>query len=285
MRVANLNGRATIVTDGGLVDVERASHGQFTHEVDSLISRIDDLAAWLATTSPRVTEEVSPEELLRSPGLGPVLTAPSQIFAIGVNYRAHAVEMGLTPPASPMVFTKFPSSIAGANAHIPIPSSSTDWEAELVVVVGKRGRDIAADDALSSIAGYCVGQDFSDRELQLRGTPAQFSLGKSHKNFAPVGPWITTRDEIDDPNDLQITCDINGHRYQDSTTGDMLFSVAELVSYLSTICELRPGDLIFTGSPHGVGQGQHPPVFLNAGDVIETSIAKLGSIRNVADQG
>ncbi|MBW4079400.1 MAG: fumarylacetoacetate hydrolase family protein [Acidobacteria bacterium] len=282
MRVANLNGRATIVTDAGLIDVERASNGAFTHDVDRLISCIDDLAAWFETTSPSVTESLRPQEVLRDPHLGPVVTTPSQIFAIGVNYRAHAAEMGLTPPVTPMVFTKFASALAGANAIIPVPSSSTDWEAELVVVVGKRGRHIPVETALSYVAGYCVGQDFSDRDLQLRGTPAQFSLGKSHKNFAPVGPWITTRDEIADPNDLRVTCDVNGHRFQDSTTGDMVFSVPELIAYLSSICELQPGDLIFTGSPHGVGQGQHPPVFLKSGDLIETAISGLGSIRNVA---
>ncbi|MHB1209774.1 MAG: fumarylacetoacetate hydrolase family protein [Acidimicrobiales bacterium] len=282
MRVANLNGRATIVTDAGLIDVERASNGVFTHDVDRLISSIDDVAAWFETTSPPVTASLRPEELLGDPQLGPVIAAPGQIFAIGVNYRAHAAEMGLTPPVTPMVFTKFPSAIAGTNAPIPLPSSSTDWEAELVVVMGKGGRDITLDTALSYVAGYCVGQDFSDRELQLRGTPAQFSLGKSHENFAPVGPWITTRDEIADPNDLRITCDVNGHRYQDSTTGDMVFSVPELIAYLSSICELQPGDLIFTGSPHGVGQGQHPPLFLKSGDLVETAISGLGSIRNVA---
>lgn len=282
MRVANLNGRANIVTNAGCVDVESASHGAFSHEVGRAIERLDEVASWFEKTSPTVTETTTPEEVMRDPRLGPAVIAPSQVFAIGVNYRAHAAEMGLTPPATPMVFTKFPSSITSANAQVPIPSSTTDWEAELVVVIGARGRNVSLEDALNHVAGYCVGQDFSDRELQMRGTPAQFSLGKSHQNFAPIGPWITSADEIDNPNDLRITCDVNGHRYQDSTTGDMVFSVPELVSYLSTICELRPGDLIFTGSPHGVGQGQRPAVFLKPTDVIETSISGLGSLRNVA---
>jgi 2-keto-4-pentenoate hydratase/2-oxohepta-3-ene-1,7-dioic acid hydratase in catechol pathway len=189
--------------------------------------------------------------------------------------------MGLTLPTKPMVFTKFSSSVAGANASFPIPSARTDWESELVVVIGKRGRNVKVENALEYVAGYCVGQDLSDRELQLLGSPAQFSLGKSYENFSPLGPWLTSRDEILDPNALEITCEVNGVLYQDSNTSDMVFSVNELVSYLSGICELRPGDVMFTGSPHGVGQGQHPPVFLQPGDVIVTAIEGLGSIRNV----
>lgn len=281
MRIANLNARATIVTNAGLIDVEEASRGAFSHDLDALVPRLDEVATWLAATSPSVSMTTEPDLVLDDPLLGPAVTSPGQIFAIGVNYRAHAAEMGLTPPATPMVFTKFASAIAGANANVALPSSTTDWEAELVVVIARRGRDIAVQDALGYVAGYCVGQDFSNRELQLRGAPAQFSLGKSHKNFAPIGPWITTADEIPDPNDLRITCDVNGHRYQDSSTADMVFSVAELLSYLSTVCELRPGDLVFTGSPHGVGQGQRPPVYLKSGDVIETSISGLGSMRNI----
>jgi 2-keto-4-pentenoate hydratase/2-oxohepta-3-ene-1,7-dioic acid hydratase in catechol pathway len=180
-----------------------------------------------------------------------------------------------------MVFTKFPSSVAGANASFSIVSAKTDWESELVVVFAKRGRHLALDESLTYVAGYCVGQDLSDRELQLLGSPAQFSLGKSYENFAPFGPWLTTIDEIPDPNKLAISCEVNGVRYQDSNTSDMVFSVAQLVSYLSSVVEIRPGDIMYTGSPHGVGQGQKPPRFLQAGDVLETTIEGLGSLRNV----
>ena len=138
------------------------------------------------------------------------------------------------------------------------------------------------DEALSIVAGYCVGQDYSERTLQLKGTPAQFSIGKSFKNFAPVGPWLTTSDEIAHPHELRISSRVNDTTYQDSNTSDMVFNVAELISYLSSVCELRPGDLMFTGSPHGVGQGQSPPVFLCPGDSIVTTIEGLGRIRNVA---
>ena len=281
MRLANLNGRATLVTDDGLIDVEKASMGAFSSDTDVLVGQLDSLAQWLHDTSPDVTDMTSPAALVRDTGLGPVISQPGQVFAIGLNYRTHALEMGLTLPVKPMVFTKFPSSVAGANATYPIPSAKTDWEAELVVVIGKRGRNVGADEALTYVAGYCVGQDLSDRELQLLGSPAQFSLGKSYENFAPIGPWLTTTDEVADPNSLEITCEVNGVLHQDSNTSDMVFTVRELVAYVSSICEIRPGDIMFTGSPHGVGQGQHPPVFLKPGDVLDTAIEGLGSIRNV----
>ena len=188
--------------------------------------------------------------------------------------------MKLVLPTRPMVFTKFPSSITGANSTFKIPSETTDWEAELVIVFGKRVRNISVEDALSCVAGYCAGNDLSDRELQMAGSPAQFSLGKSHQNFSPIGPWLTTTDDIKDPNDLRISCSVNGTKYQNSNTSDMVFTVPELISYVSSVCEIRPGDLMFTGSPHGVGQGQTPKIFLKPGDVVETTIDGLGTLRN-----
>lgn len=283
MRIANVDGRAVIVLDQGFVDIAAASNGRFSSSTRKLLARLDDVASWFAAEAPAVTESIPRDELETSSRLGPVVAAPSQIFAVGLNYRTHAAEMGLTPPSQPMIFAKFASCLAGANATFPVVSPRTDWEAELVLVVGRGGRDIAHADALGALAGYCVGQDVSDRDLQMSGSPAQFSLGKSHRNFAPVGPWITTRDEVTDPNDLEIECRVNGVTFQDSTTHDMVFSVPEIVAYVSTVCELRPGDLIFTGSPHGVGQGQKPPVFLRSGDDVVTTIAGLGALRNHAE--
>lgn len=206
--------------------------------------------------------------------------SPSQVFAVGLNYRRHAVEMNLALPTRPMIFTKFPSSIGRPNTAIRIPGPTTDWEAELVVVIGATGRNISQASALDVIAGYMVGQDVSERTVQMSNSPAQFSLGKSFANFAPMGPYLTTKDEVSDVQDLMISCSVNGQLMQHESTADMAFSVAEIVSDLSTVCELRPGDLIFTGSPAGVGQGQHPPRFLQAGDVVETTIEHLGTIRN-----
>ena len=283
MRIANVDGRAVIVLDEGFVDVAAASNGRFGSSTRALLGQLDELRTWLAEGSPALSETIHRNDLEASGRLGPVVAEPSQIFAVGLNYRTHAAEMGLTPPPQPMIFAKFASSLAGANVTFPIVSPHTDWEAELVLVVGSGGRDIAIADALGALAGYCVGQDISDRDLQLAGSPAQFSLGKSHRNFAPVGPWITTSDEVTNPNDLEIECRVNGVTFQDSNTHDMVFSVPEIVSYLSTVCELRPGDLIFTGSPHGVGQGQKPPVFLRSGDRVVTTIAGLGSLHNHAE--
>ena len=205
---------------------------------------------------------------------------PTQLFAIGLNYRHHAHEMGLAIPTSPMVFTKFPSSIGAPNCDVRIPGGTTDWEAELVVVMGRGGRNFSAAEALSCVAGYMVGQDFSERTVQMANSPAQFSLGKSYENFAPMGPWLTTSDSIGDPQNLRIECRVNGDVMQSESTSDMAYSVAEIVSHISQVVEVRPGDLIFTGSPAGVGQGLKPPRFLQPGDIVETSISGLGAISN-----
>ena len=282
MKLANLRGRATLVVDEGIIDVEKASNGRFSSRTDTLVGDLEELSAWFESAKPALSESISSAHVMRDPDLGPVISQPGQVFAIGLNYRTHALEMGLTLPTKPMVFTKFPSSVAGANAPFPIVSPKTDWESELVVVFGKKGRHVTEADALRFVAGYCVGQDLSDRELQLLGSPAQFSLGKSYENFTPFGPWLTSADEVEDPNNLAIACEVNGERQQNSNTSDMVFSVAELISYLSSVVEIRPGDIMFTGSPHGVGQGQSPPRFLTAGDVLETTIEGLGALRNVA---
>lgn len=282
MRLANFQQRATIVTDDGVIDVAQASNGAFSASVDKAIVQLEQIRKWFVTSHVVPTDRTRPDQLMGDPRLGPVVPTPQQIFAIGLNYRQHAMEMGLTIPSRPMVFTKFVSALCGPNDDLPIPGPTTDFEAELVVVMGKTTRNVSVENALSAVAGYCVGQDYSERTIQMTGSPAQFSIGKSFRNFAPVGPWLTTADEVANPNDLQISSQVNGVRHQNSTTGDMVFSVAELVSYVSTICELRPGDLMFTGSPHGVGQGLKPPVFLAPGDEIVTTIEGLGTIRNHA---
>jgi 2-keto-4-pentenoate hydratase/2-oxohepta-3-ene-1,7-dioic acid hydratase in catechol pathway len=282
MRLANLAGRSTIVTDEGLIDVAVSSNGAFSASIDKCIGQLDKLRAWFEAAQPEPSQKSSPETLFGDPRLGPVVSAPQQIFAVGLNYRQHAHEMNLVLPTQPMIFTKFVSSLCGPNDEVPIPSATTDFEAELVVVLGSSARNLSVDDALSAVAGYCVGQDFSERTLQMKGAPAQFSLGKSFRNFSPVGPWLTTADDVAFPNSLAITCSVNGTEYQDSTTSDMVFNVAEVVSYLSSVVELRVGDLIFTGSPHGVGQGRTPAVFLKPGDRVVTEIEKLGRIENIA---
>jgi 2,4-diketo-3-deoxy-L-fuconate hydrolase len=282
MRLANLHGRATLVLDEGIIDVAEASKGQFSSSTDVIVGQLTDLDRWLRSEKPEIGDFTTPVHVALDPGLGPVVSRPSQVFAIGLNYRTHAKEMGFTLPSKPMVFTKFTSSLAGANASFEVASERTDYEAELVVVIGKQGRRISTDDALSHVAGYCVGQDLSDRELQLAGSPAQFSLGKSYEHYSPLGPWLTSADEVTNPNRLKISCSLNEVVMQDASTSDMVFSIAQLVSYLSSVVEVYPGDIIFTGSPDGVGQGRTPPVFLKSGDVLETTIEGLGTIRNAA---
>jgi 2,4-didehydro-3-deoxy-L-rhamnonate hydrolase len=282
MRIANLAGRATIVTDHGLIDVATASNGAFSASVDKNVVRLETLRAWFSSTQPAVTSETTADQLYSDPRLGPVVTSPQQIFGVGLNYRYHAEEMKMVLPSEPMVFTKFVSSLSGPNDELPVRGETTDFEAELVVVVGKQARDLSLDSALGAVAGYCVGQDYSERTLQRRGATPQYSLAKSYRSFSPVGPWLTTADDIADPNNLSIGCWVNDVQYQDSTTADMIFPVAEIVSYLSSIVELRPGDLIFTGTPHGVGQGRNPQVFLKPGDRIVTAIEQLGRIENIA---
>jgi 2-keto-4-pentenoate hydratase/2-oxohepta-3-ene-1,7-dioic acid hydratase in catechol pathway len=281
MRLANLDGRATIVANDGLVDVAGASNGAFSASIDKCLGQLDKLDAWYRSAQPSLTQNVAIEEFALDPRLGPVVN-PRQIFAIGLNYRNHAAETGAEVPKQPMVFTKFPSSICGPNESLPIPGASTDYEAELVVIIGATLREVSVDDAIAGVAGYCVGQDYSEREWQYRGSPPQFSLAKSFKNFGPIGPWLTTAQEIPNPNELSIVTRLNGETMQDSNTSDMVFPVAELIAYLSSVCELRRGDLIFTGTPEGVGRARTPPLYLKPGDEIVTSIEHLGTIRNVA---
>ncbi len=282
MRLANFEGRATIVTEDGLVDVAKSSNGAFSASLEKCVGQLGTLRTWFNSAHPRPTDAATAHELLGDERLGPVIANPSQIFAVGLNYAQHAAESGLALPSEPMVFTKFASAICGPNAPLPLPGPMTDWEAELVVVIGATARHLREENALSSVMGYCVGQDYSERGWQFKSSPPQFSLGKSFENFAPVGPWLTTSDEIANPNDLGISTTINGVVMQESSTSDMVFSVAQLVSYLSSFCELRRGDLIFTGTPQGVGQSRQPPVFLQPGDVVVTTIEGLGALRNVA---
>ena len=282
MRIANLAGRATIVTDQGLIDVATQSNGAFSTSVDKCIRHLDNLLTWFHAADLDVTDPTTPSELYGDARLGPIVVNPQQIFAVALNYRHHAEEMKLALPKQPTIFTKWASSLCGPNDELPVPSDTTDFEAELVVVMGATARGLSVENALTAVAGYCVGQDFSDRTLQMQGAPAQYSLGKSYRNFSPTGPWLTTADEIPNPNDLSIQCSVSGVEYQNSMTSDMVFTVAEIVSYLSNVVELRPGDLIFTGSPHGSGHGQTPPRFLKPGDRIVTEIGRLGRIESEA---
>ncbi|MFE7423324.1 fumarylacetoacetate hydrolase family protein [Rhodococcus sp. NPDC057529] len=211
--------------------------------------------------------------------LGAPVPEPRQIFAIGLNYADHARETGLSSPEYPVVFTKFVTSLAGPVTTVTLPSASVDYEAELVVVMGQTAHNVDATDAWDYVAGLMVGQDLSEREVQTRGgASAQWSLGKSLPGFSPVGPALVTMDEIEDRDDLAIGCRVGDEILQSSRTGELIFTVPELVSYLSRILPLLPGDLIFTGTPAGVGIGRDPKRYLRAGETLTTEIAGLGRL-------
>ena len=281
MKIASINSRAVIVTEKGLVDINRASGGRFSARTDELIPVLDSVMAWYETESPAPTDPRSQEELEADLSqLDAPLTRPRQIFAIGLNYKSHADEVSMAVPASPMIFTKFASAITGPSATINLPQGSVDWEVEMVAVIGRGGRDIGRDSALEHICAYCVGQDISERDHQLANTPPQFSMAKSHKGFAPIGPWLTTADEVGNPQDLAISCDIDGVLVQESRTSMMLFDLPAQIAYLSSICELYPGDIIFTGTPEGVGMSRNPQRFLQPGETLTSLIESLGTLKN-----
>jgi 2,4-diketo-3-deoxy-L-fuconate hydrolase len=215
-----------------------------------------------------------------SPRLGACVARPGKFICIGLNYRAHAAESNLPEPTEPVIFGKWTSAVVGPNDDVAIPrgSTKTDWEVELGVVIGTRGRYLSQDAALAHVAGYCVINDVSEREYQIeRG--GTWDKGKGCDTFGPTGPWLVTADEVGDPQALRVWLEVDGHRYQDSSTADMIFPVAELVAYVSQFCTLEPGDIISTGTPQGVGMGQKPPVYLRAGQVVRLGIDGLGEQR------
>ena len=211
--------------------------------------------------------------------LGAPSPEPRQVFGIGLNYRAHADETGVPHPAFPPTFTKFPSCIVGPNEVVTLRSDTVDYEVELVVVVGRYAKDVTAAQAWSHVAGVCIGQDLSDRTVQMRPPVPQFNLGKSFPGFGPTGPWITTVDELDDPDDLPLSCRLNGELVQNSRTSDLIFSVPQIFERLTAITPFLPGDVIFTGTPAGVGMSRTPPRFLQPTDVVLSTLGDICSLR------
>ena len=200
------------------------------------------------------------------------------MFAIGLNYAAHAAESGQPVPGFPTTFTKFPSCLTGAHATVDLPSDSVDYEVELVAVIGRRAHRIEPGTAWSYVAGLCVGQDLSERVVQLRPPAPQFSLGKSYPGFGPTGPWLVTPDELDDPDDLAISCRHNGETVQSSRTSDLIFAVGAIIELVSQITPMLPGDVVFTGTPEGVGISRDPKRYMRSGDVVESTIEGIGTI-------
>ncbi len=273
MRIGNLDGRLVILTDAGAIDVERASGGQFGPGPQGVYERWADFTAWAGTA--RGSEEPYEKELLGAPA-----PAPRQSFGIGLNYRDHADESGFGVPDQPSVFTKFPSCIAGPYTEVTLPPGGhTDWEVELVAVIGAEAWHASEADGWSHVAGLCVGQDLSERITQMASKPPQFSMGKSFPGFGPTGPWLVTVDEFADPDDLELGCTINGTAMQKSRTSHLIISVPQLVAKLSAIARLLPGDIIFTGTPAGVGQGRSPQRWLAPGDELVSHVEGIGELR------
>jgi len=274
MRIANSGGRLTLVTEGGEgVDVEKASGGRFGPDPQAAYARWEELRAWTRDASSADTVPLADR------ALGSPAPRPTQVFGIGLNYRDHAAEAGLPLPDRPATFTKFPTCITGPYADVSLPSAAVDWEVELVVVIGLRGYRVDESAGWRHVAGVTVGQDLSERVVQW-AAGGQFSLGKSFPGFGPMGPWLVTADELPKPDDLALRCSVNGEVVQQSRTSEMVFGVPRLIAELSAILPLLPGDVIFTGTPAGVGATRKPPRFLKPGDVVESSIEGIGTIRN-----
>jgi len=254
------------------IDVEQASAGRFGADPQSLFDDWAAFAQWAesADLSSGVPFEVE--------ALGAPVPRPRQVFAIGLNYAEHAAEAGYPPDSMPVTFTKFPSSIVGPDAVVELPEGHVDWEVELVVVIGKEAHRVDRDAAWDHVAALTIGQDISERITQLQGSAPQFSLGKSFPGFGPTGPWLVTQEEFADRDDLAIACSLSGERMQSSRTGMMLYDVPELIMRLSAVCPLLPGDLIFSGTPSGIGNRRTPQRFIDADDILVSEIEGIGTL-------
>jgi 2-keto-4-pentenoate hydratase/2-oxohepta-3-ene-1,7-dioic acid hydratase in catechol pathway len=272
MRVGNLDGRAVLVRGQECADIEQASGGHLPDDPLALLERWVELQATdfsQAQFAPLAVER-----------LGAPVPNPRQVFALAVNYREHAAEARTEAPETPYVFTKFPSCITGPFAEVRLPSNRTDWEVELVAVIGKRAGKVSASDAWSVIAGLTVGQDISERRVQFRKPIPHLSVAKSFPTFGPIGPVLVTVDEFGNPDDLALRCAIDGEEMQSSRTSEMVFSVPQLVESISAMVTLLPGDVIFTGTPSGVGSTRDPRRYLEPGQLIESEVEGIGAMRN-----
>lgn len=275
MRLVNLEGRLGLDIAGRFVDLERHSEGRLPSDPMAAFDAWEAIRRWATEqTADAAGPLIDPERL------GPPVPEPTQVFAIGLNYRDHAEEANLPIPEVPMVFTKFPTCIVGPNADVPLTGDAVDWEVEQVVVIGREAHRVPATGAWDVVAGFCVGQDVSDRRVQFASKPPQFSLGKSATAFGPIGPALVSLDEFPDPDALVLRCWVDGEKMQESTTKNLIFSVPQLIEYISDFCVLRPGDLIFTGTPGGVGSVRSPRRYLKPGETIESEIEGIGRLTN-----
>ena len=271
-RLANIDGRAALVRDDHWYDLATVSSGEFSPDPMEALAHIDRLIELDAAL-----DRHQPGGQLSHATLHPPVPRPRNVYAIGLNYQAHADEGAMAVPTNPLVFTKFPSCLTGANADVEMRSDLVDYEGELVVVIGRGGKDIAAADAWDHVCGLMVGQDISDRAVQFAAQPPHFDLGKSFDTFGPIGPVMVSPDSVDHER-LRLVTEVNGEVRQNGTTDQMIFDVATLVSYISRVTTFSTGDLIFTGTPDGIGAAQGK--FLADGDVVTTRIDGNGTLTN-----
>ena len=281
MRIANHDGRLALLEPGTDPDeprgVDAAHAGWSDPDPQAVFARWDEFRTWAATASFAGVAPLDPG------ALGAVTPRPTQVFAIGLNYSDHAAESGFALPSEPVVFTKYASSFTGPRGDVRLTGGNVDWEVELVAVIGTGGHRIAEADGWDHVAGLTLGQDLSDRVAQFAAPPPQFGMGKSFPGFSPVGPALVTTDELRadglDPDDLELGCLVNGESVQKGRTSAMIFSVPALVAKLSAIVTLLPGDVIFTGTPSGIGAGMTPPRFLAEGDELTSWCTGVGHLR------
>jgi len=272
-RLLNVDGRAALEHDGCWYDLATISDDAVLADPMSAVARHRELHALQAALSAH-----SAAGDVETARLGAPVPRPQKVFGIGLNYRAHAAESNMPLPPAPLTFTKFPSCIVGPTADIELSGATVDWEVEVVVAIGTGGRHIPVDRAWQHVAGIMLGQDISDRTVQRAGTPPQFSLGKSFDTYGPTGPALVSVDAFENPDDIELWCDVAGERMQHSRSTDLIFDVPALVAYLSGICTLVPGDLIFTGTPSGVGAARNR--FLREGEVVVSGATGIGTLTN-----
>jgi 2,4-diketo-3-deoxy-L-fuconate hydrolase len=274
MRIASLKGRAALV-DGELAhDLATASEGRFGPDPNDLYARWDELREWAAGA------ELGAGAAYAEADLTCPVPRPPQVFALAVNYEDHAAEASIEAPKNPLVFTKFPTSISGPFSPIELMTNRADWEVELVAVLGRPAWKVPEAEAWDHVAGLTVGQDISERRMQFRKPFPHLSVAKSLPGFGPIGPVVVTPDELEEPDSLHLTCSVNGEVMQDGSTADLIFGVAALIAEISSAVKMLPGDLIFTGTPSGTGSTRDPRRYLEPGDVVESRIEGIGTIRN-----
>lgn len=272
MKIATVDNRAVLVLGEDIADIAQVSDGRFGPDPMDLYDNWDAFAAFGAT----VDSGTAP---LDQAALENPVPRPRQVFAIGLNYRSHAEESGMAVPTVPATFTKFPSSLSGPNDDIEIVGDTIDWEVELVAVIGRQADHVDEANGWDHVAGLTIGQDISDRTLQF-AAGAQFSLGKSRRGFGPMGPWVVSLDDVSNRDDLALGCSVDGDVVQDARTSDLIFTIPRLVAELSAVCPLLPGDVIFTGTPAGVGITSQPARFLQPGSTLTSWIEGIGEMTN-----